>query len=65
MTLKQLEEQLEKYRTSLGGKTGKAVIFSKSGPANIQLIESIVTTLKAFDDRIRELEHQVFNRPRS
>ena len=65
MTVQQLEKQLDKYRASLSGKTGKMVMFSESGPANIELIDSIVTTLKAFDDRIKEIEHQVFNRPRT
>lgn len=54
MTIDELKERAEEYRAHLEKSAGKAIKFSKSGPASMCLIDNIIQILesqqKAIDD---------------
>jgi hypothetical protein len=56
MTIEELKTATEKYRSDLVKKSGSGVLFSETGPANMGLIDAIIKTIEAQEQRIKVLE---------
>ena len=57
MNINELKSKVEKYRSDLEEKSGKACIFSETGPVGMSLIDALVAALESQELRIAELEN--------
>jgi hypothetical protein len=55
MTVSELKENVESYRSGLKGKSGLCS-FSETGPVGMSVIDAIVATLEAQQKEIDELK---------
>ena len=59
MNLDELKTKVEANRDGLKEKSGKMCMFTESRPANMGLIDAMVSTIEAQERRIAELEKKV------
>jgi len=59
MTVDELKRKVDAYRKDLKAKSGKAVVFSETGPVGISLIEAIVAALETQQRQSEKLEKEV------
>lgn len=56
MTTAELKASVESYKKRLEEKSGKGVIFSEAGPANMGVIDALVAAIESLEARVAELE---------
>lgn len=56
MIIEELKFAVQNYRERLNDKEGKVCVFGKDGPVGMRLIDAMVKTLEAQDQRIQALE---------
>jgi len=58
MTVDELKAKVESYRQNLKGKSGKVIFSGAGGPVGIGIIDAIVATMEALEQRIQEIERR-------
>jgi hypothetical protein len=59
MEIADLKKKVEEYQARLAANAGKFVVFSETGPANMGLVEALVSTIEKQEQRIIALERKV------
>ena len=62
MNVSDLKTRVEKYRENLKKNSGKACLFSETGPVGMSLIDAIVEVLDAQQKRIDALQARLADR---
>jgi len=59
MDIAELKKKVEEYQARLTINAGKMVVFSETGPANMGLIEALVSVIEKQEQRIVALERKI------